>query len=123
LNELPEQTARATAFVLDHPEAPLPWPVRALSLSLLRGRAPELVARRELELLAAVEADGLTTMELAWIHEGAVQAGLGPAAPLRAAIAPRLLARQQPDGSFLADDPRWDAVDTTFFAARALVTR
>ncbi|MDB5101215.1 MAG: hypothetical protein JWM80_5636 [Cyanobacteria bacterium RYN_339] len=123
LGELPIETERAARFVLAHPEAPLPLPVRALTLSLLRGRAPEVVARRELELHAAVEANGLTTVELAWIHEGAVQAGLTPADPLRAAIAPRLLQRQQPDGHFPADDPRWDAVDTTFFAARALVTR
>ena len=123
LGELPECVERAARYVLAHPEAPLPMPVRALTLSLLRGRAAEVTARRELELLAAVESDGLCTGELAWIHEGAVQAGLGPTDPLRAAIAPRLLKRQQADGSFTADDPRWDAVDTTVFAARALVTR
>lgn len=123
LGELPERVERATRYLLAHPEAPLPWVVRALTLSLFQGRAPELAERRKLELLAAVQADGLATVELAWIHEGAVQAGLPPSDLLRATICDRLLPLQQPDGSFPADMPRWDAVDTTFFAARALVTR
>jgi hypothetical protein len=123
LGELPDQVERAVKFLLAHPEAPLPWAVRALTLSLLAERAPDVVERRKLELLAAVQADGLATVELAWIHEGAVQAGLPPTDPLRAAICARLLPRQQADGSFTADMPRWDAVDTTFFASRALVTR
>lgn len=115
--EAPAAVARAAAYVRANLAELKTLQQQALGFALLRERSLYDA------LLAAVNGAELPSATLALIHEGGVQAGLPAGDPLREAIARRLLPRQQADGSFVADDPAVDAVETTIFASRVLMSR
>jgi hypothetical protein len=115
--EAPELVERATAYVAAHQAELKTLQQQALGFALLRERSLYDA------LSAAVNGAELPSATLALIHEGCVQAGLPAGDALREAISRRLLPRQQADGSFAADDPAVDTVETTVFASRVLMSR